>query len=309
MDPDSTALNRTIQELLTFQYYLFTPVYSLVLIFGLLGNLGALYYFLCKIKQKSPSNVYIINLAVADTLFLCTLPFRIHYHFNDSKWVLKDAMCRITGTIHFANIYISFTFMTCICVDRYIATVHPHTYLQLRNKGLSTKVSAAVWLISGAFMLAVMLECPGVTEDMRCFENFTSEQWNTLTPYSTVSLIFGSLLPSVVILVCYPIVAHRIARINSCTARGARRIIYAILAITVLCFLPYHIVHLVYLLSRTGFLTEKFWIARRVTTALISLNSLLDPLLYYFATGHYRWRLKRLRFRRKKGVYSISNDL
>ncbi|KAI7794443.1 putative P2Y purinoceptor 1-like, partial [Triplophysa rosa] len=308
-DPPSTASNHTTEEFLTFQYRLFTPVYTLVLVFGLLGNLGALYYFVCKIKQKSPSNVYIINLAVADTLFLCTLPFRIHYHVNDSVWVFKDAMCRITGTIHFANIYISFTFMTCICVDRYIATVHPHTYLQLRNKALSTKVSAGVWLISGAFMLAVMLECPGVTEDMRCFENFTSEQWEHLAPYSTVSLIFGSLLPSVVILVCYPIVARRIARINNCTARGARRVIYAILAITVLCFLPYHIVHLVYLVSRTVLLTEKFWIARRVTMALISLNSLLDPLLYYFATGHYRWRLKRVRFKKKKGVYSISNDL
>ncbi|XP_056589808.1 lysophosphatidic acid receptor 6 isoform X1 [Triplophysa dalaica] len=309
MDPLSTTSNQTTEGFLTLQYHLFTPVYTLVLVFGLLGNLGALYYFICKIKQKSPSNVYIINLAVADTLFLCTLPFRIHYHVNDSIWVFKDAMCRITGTIHFANIYISFTFMTCICVDRYIATVHPHTYLQLRNKAISTKVSVAVWLISGAFMLAVMLECPGVTENMRCFENFTSEQWEHLAPYSSVSLIFGSLLPSVVILVCYPIVARRIARINNYTARGARRIIYAILAITVLCFLPYHIVHLVYLMSRTVLHTKMFWTARRVTMALISLNSLLDPLLYYFATGHNRWRLKRLGFKNKRGVYSISNNL
>ncbi|KAA0706680.1 P2Y purinoceptor 1 [Triplophysa tibetana] len=309
MDLPSTTLNQTTEEYLTLQYHLFTPVYTLVLVFGLLGNLGALYYFIFKIKQKSPSNVYIINLAVADTLFLCTLPFRIHYHVNDSIWMFKDAMCRITGTIHFANIYISFTFMTCICVDRYIATVHPHTYLQLRNKAISTKVSAAVWLISGAFMLAVMLESPGVTEDMRCFENFTSDQWEHLAPYSSVSLIFGSLVPSVVILVCYPIVARRIGRINNNTARGARRIIYAILAITVLCFLPYHIVHLVYLMSRTVLQTKKFWTARRVTMALISLNSLLDPLLYYFATGHYRWRLKQLSFKKKRGVYSISNNL
>lgn len=309
MEPTSTTSNQTKQDLLTFQYHLFTPVYTLVLIFGLLGNLGALYYFICKIKEKSPSNVYIINLAMADTIFLCTLPFRIHYHINNSNWVFGDAMCRITGTLFFANIYISITFMTCICVDRYIATLHPHTYLQLRNKGLSTKVSVAVWLVSGVAMLAFMVECPGVTEEMRCFEDFTSEQWRNLVPYSTLSLIFGSLLPSVVILVCYPIVARRIARINNCTARGARRVIYAILAITVLCFLPYHIVHLVYLLSRTVFFTEKVWIARRVTTALISLNSLLDPVLYYFATGHYKWRLKRLRFKRKKGVYSISNDL
>ncbi|KAL1250314.1 hypothetical protein QQF64_021319 [Cirrhinus molitorella] len=291
-----------------FQRYLFTPVHSLVLFFGLIGNLGALYYFICKIKQKSPSNIYIINLAVADTVFLFALPFRIHYHLNDSNWIFGDVMCRITGTIFFANIYISISFMTCICVDRYIATVHPHTYLKLRNTSLAALVSSAVWLVSGSAVLAFMLTCPLSSKENMCFEGFSEDEWSNLAPYSISSLVFGSLLPSVVILVCYPMVAYRIAGINNSTARGARRIIYAILAITLLCFLPYHIVHLVYLLSRLSSKeTVAIWILRRLTMALVSLNSLLDPLLYYFATGHYKWRLKRLRLKKKKGVYSISN--
>lgn len=301
----STVIHR---QYLTFQYYLFPSVYIPVLIFGLIGNLGALYYFIFKIKQRSPSNVYIVNLAVADTLFLCTLPFRIHYHVNESKWVFGDAMCLITGTLYFANIYISITFMTCICVDRYIATLHPHTYLQLRNKGVATMVSAGVWVISGAAMLAFMLNCPGRTNKVTCFEDLSPEDWNNLAPFTACCIIFGYLLPYVVILVCYPIVARRIGRINNNTARGARRIIYAILAITVVCFLPYHIVNLVYLLSRLRLIAVDVWIPRRVTMALVSLNSLLDPVLYYFATGHYKWRMKRLRFRKKKGVYSISKD-
>ncbi|KAK7129262.1 hypothetical protein R3I94_017467 [Phoxinus phoxinus] len=293
---------------LTFQRYLFTPLYSLVLFFGLIGNLGALYYFIFKIKQKSPSNIYIINLAVADTLFLFALPFRIHYHLNDSNWIFGAAMCRITGTVFFANIYISISFMTCICVDRYIATVHPHTYLKLRNTSLATLVSAAVWLVSGAAILAFMLTCPLTSKDNMCFEGFTAKDWDDLAPYSICSLIFGSLVPSVVILVCYPIVARRISRINNSTARGARRVIYAILAITVLCFLPYHVMHLVYLLShlRQNKHNNLNYILRRVTMALVSLNSLLDPILYYFATGHNKWRFKRLRLKKKRDVYSIS---
>ncbi|XP_067303289.1 P2Y purinoceptor 1 [Pseudorasbora parva] len=295
-------------KFLPLQRYLFPPVYGLVLFFGLIGNLGALYYFIVKIKQKSPSNIYIINLAVADTLFLFSLPFRIHYHLNDSNWIFGDTMCVITGTVFFANIYISITFMTCICVDRYIATVHPHTYLKHRNTSLPALVSTAVWLVSGAVMLAFMLTCPLSSKGNMCFERFTSEEWSDLAPYSICSLIFGSLLPSVVILVCYPIVARRITRINNSTARGARRVIYAILAITVLCFLPYHVVHLVYLLSRLRQIEHDDWIyvLRRVTMALVSLNSLLDPILYYFATGHYKWRIKRLRLKKKNGVYSIS---
>ncbi|XP_043081360.1 P2Y purinoceptor 4 [Puntigrus tetrazona] len=300
-------MENVTQFQIDFQCYLFTPVYSLVLFFGLIGNLGALYYFIFKIKQKSPSNVYIINLAVADTLFLFALPFRIHYHLNNSNWIFGDAMCRITGTIFFANIYISISFMTCICVDRYIATLHPHTYLKLRNTNLATLVSTAVWLVSGSAMLAFMLTCPLSSKAKMCFEGFSPKEWSDLAPYSISILIFGSLLPSVVILVCYPIVACRIAHISNSTAREARRIIYAILIITLLCFLPYHIVHLAYLLAR---LRENepyvMFILRRLTMALVSLNSILDPLLYYFATGHYTWRFKRLRLKKKTGVYSIS---
>lgn len=308
MMENATSVHSDVKFLL-FQRYLFPPVYILVLVLGLIGNLGALYYFIFKIQQKSPSNIYIINLAVADTLFLFALPFRIHYHLNDSNWIFGDAMCRITGTIFFANVYISITFMTCICVDRYIATLHPHTYLRLRNTCLTALVSATVWLVSGSAMLAFMLTCPLSTKGKMCFEGFTSKEWSDLAPYSVCSLIFGSLLPFVVILVCYPLVAHRIGQIKNSTARGARRIIYAILAITVLCFLPFHVVHLVHLLSRLSENQEDDWIyfLRRVTMALVSLNSLLDPMLYYFATGHYKWRLKRLRLKKKKGVYSISN--
>lgn len=296
------------EKFLSFQRYLFPPVYSLVLCFGLIGNLGALYYFIFKIKQKSPSNIYIINLAVADTLFLFALPFRIHYHLNDSNWIFGDDMCRITGTIFFANIYISITFMTCICVDRYIATIHPHTYLRLRNTSLAALVSFTVWLVSGAAMLAFMLTCPLSSKGKMCFEGFTQEEWSDMAPYSLCSLILGSLLPSMVILVCYPIVARRIAQIKNSTARGARRVIYAILAITVLCFLPYHVMHLVHLLSRLRPIKPDDWVyvLRRVTMALVSLNSLLDPILYCFATGHYKWRPKGLRLKKKKGIYSIS---
>ncbi|TRY71342.1 hypothetical protein DNTS_016582 [Danionella cerebrum] len=287
---ENTSSIHSKQEFLLFQKYLFPSVYILVVCLGLIGNLKALHYFIFKIKRKSPSNIYIINLAVADTLFLLALPFWIHYHLSNSIWIFGDVMCRIVGTVSFANMYISITFMTCICVDRYIATLHPHTYLRLRNTSLTMMVSTTVWLVSGSAMLAFMLTCPLSAKDKKCFEGFSSKEWNDLAPYSVCSLILGSLLPSVVILVCYPVVAHRISQIKNSTARGARRVIYGILAITVLCFLPYHVVHLVHLLSRLQQNKEDDWIyyLRRVTMALVSFNSVLDPLLYFFATGHNR---------------------
>ncbi|XP_036447591.1 lysophosphatidic acid receptor 6 [Colossoma macropomum] len=310
-----------------FQFYLLPITYSLAMTLGLLGNLGALYIFLFKMDQKSPSNVYIISLAIADTVFLCALPFRVHYHLNENDWVFGDVMCRVTGTVFYANIYISIAFMTCICLDRYIATIHPHTYLQLRNTRWAQMVTAGVWLVTGLAALTFMVTCPlgtpatqsNGTKRRNCFENFTQDEWLTsLVPYSTFSLVFGALLPSIVILVCYPLVARRIARIKTATARSALRVIYAILAITVLCFLPYHVVHLLHLLWRTKIITNclaanVIYKVRRVTMALVSINSVLDPVLYYFATGRckwtFKWNFRWLKLNRRRGVYTISDNL
>ncbi|KPP74674.1 lysophosphatidic acid receptor 6-like [Scleropages formosus] len=306
-----------------FQFYLFPAVYGTALVFGLFGNLFALYVFTFRVTAHTSSIIFVVNLALADTAFLCTLPFRIHYHVNSNDWVFGDLACRITGTLFFANIYISIAFLTCICIDRYIATVHPHTYLRLQRTRWSRLVSLAVWLVTGAaavaFIVAGPLESdPGSRQvgQRSCFENFSEHEWSTrMVLYSVCSFVFGSLVPFVIIMVCYPVVARRIARIHTATSRRALRIICAILTITVICFLPYHVVHLLHLLMRRGIIQHCAYVtaiyqARRVTVALVSLNSCLDPVLYYFTTGYCKWASFRwLRTHKTKGVYIISKDI
>uniref|UniRef100_M4ADE2 G-protein coupled receptors family 1 profile domain-containing protein n=1 Tax=Xiphophorus maculatus TaxID=8083 RepID=M4ADE2_XIPMA len=284
-----------------FQYYLFPMVYILALIIGLPGNLVALYVFTIRISPRTAFSVYISNLAAADIIILCMLPLRIHYHLHENEWEFGDFACQLTGLLYYANIYMSICFMTCICVDRYMATVHPHTYLRMRNPKWSLLVSVALWCFGGVAILVFILMGPLEREDDHsCFENFATREWNDrLRTYSIVSLVFGSLMPSVIILVCYPLAAKRISMIGTKTAQKAVRVIYTILAITLFCFLPHHVVYLLHLLQRLEVIQNcsvrtSIYNARRVTMALITLNTCLDPVLYYITTSHFRWEhLKR----------------
>ncbi|AWP10137.1 putative lysophosphatidic acid receptor 6-like [Scophthalmus maximus] len=307
-----------------YQFYLFPVVYILALVVGLPGNLAALFVFTFKITPRTPFSVYISNLALADIVILCTLPFRIHYHLNRNNWVFGDVACRVTGILFFANIYLSIGFMTCICVDRYMATVHPHAYLRLRRPWCPLAVSAALWCITGVAMLAFVLMGPLKTDadDSRgqsCFENFAKHEWDTrLWAYSVLSLVFCSLLPSVVILVCYPLAVRRISMIRTKMAKRAVRVIYTILAITLLCFLPNHLVYLLHLLRRMDVIkscssANRIYDARRVTMALVTLNTCLDPVLYFVTTSHCKWRRFKMtwlcaRVQRRSGVYTIALD-
>ncbi|XP_040921482.1 P2Y purinoceptor 1 [Toxotes jaculatrix] len=305
-----------------YQYYLFPAVYILALVIGLPGNLVALFVFAFKITPRTAFSVYISNLALADIVILCTLPFRIHYHLNRNDWVFGDVTCRITGVLFFANIYMSICFMTCICVDRYMATVHPHSYLRMRSPWCSLVVSAVLWCVAAVAILVFILMGPLETNadqsgSHSCFENFAKNEWNTrLVAYSMLSLIFCSLLPSIIILVCYPLAARRISMIKTKTAQRAVRVIYTILAITLLCFLPNHVVYLLHLLRRIDVIkscsaANAIYNARRVTMALVTLNTCLDPVLYYVTTSHCKWdRLKMTwlcgQIRRSRGVYTIA---
>lgn len=307
-----------------YQYYLFPAVYIPALIVGLPGNLAALFVFTFRVAPRTAFSVYISNLALADVVILCTLPFRIHYHLNGNNWVLGDVACRVTGTLFYASTYMSICFMTCICVDRYMATVNPHTYLRLRSARCSLIASAALWFVAGVAILVFIVMGPlesneGDSAGHSCFENFARNEWHTrLRSYSVFLLIFGSLVPSLTILVCYPLAARRIAAIRTKTAQKAVRVIYTILAITLLCFLPNHVVYLLHLLRRLDIIrscsvANAIYDARRVTMALVVLNTCLDPVLYYITTSHFKWkRLKATwlwgRVARSRGVYIITVD-
>ncbi|KAM9785590.1 lysophosphatidic acid receptor 6 [Neosynchiropus ocellatus] len=299
-----------------YQYYYYPSIYIFAMVVGLPGNLAAFFYFTMRIAPRTSFSVYISNLALADIIILCTLPFRIHYHLRGNHWVFGDVACRVTGILFFANIYMNICFMSCICVDRYIATVHPHRYLRLRGVWFALVVSVVLWCIAGVAMLVFVLMGPLETEErssQSCFENFAKAEWNArVAVFSMVSLVFGSLLPSLVILVCYPIAVRRISRIRTKTAQKAVRVIYTILAITVLCFLPNHVAYLLHLLRRIGVITScsaarAIHDARRVTMGLVILNTCLDPVLYYITTSHWKWKRMRLggKLWGARGVYTI----
>nr|XP_033777183.1 lysophosphatidic acid receptor 6-like [Geotrypetes seraphini] len=301
-----------------FQYHLFATVYSLVFILGMMENALALYVLTCKVKNTTQSYVYFINLAIVDTMFVCMLPFRIHYHVNENDWIFGDITCRITGTLYFTNIYLSVGFFTCICIDRYVAVVHPVTYLRIKVGHYSVVITVLLWALAAAIVVPLILggRLDNFVEQNNktaCFENFSVSSWTTrMVPYNTCALAFGFVIPFSVIMISYPLIAKRISKIQtSIHKKKALRTIYMILAISILCFLPYHITHLLHFMMRIKLFDHCAFASfiyklRRITLALVSINCCLNPIMYYFTSTSYSGRITlKLRGLRAKKVYTI----
>lgn len=87
---------------------------------GMVLNIVALYVFCFRTKQKTTSVIYTINLAVSDLLVNLSLPTRILLYYSGGACITCSYLHIFS---YFVNMYCSILFLTCICVDRYLAIV------------------------------------------------------------------------------------------------------------------------------------------------------------------------------------------
>ncbi|XP_069502532.1 uracil nucleotide/cysteinyl leukotriene receptor-like [Ambystoma mexicanum] len=304
---NSTLANETMcVESADFQYIMFPVIYSVVFVLGLVGNIIALWYFISTKTTTSPANVFMVNLATIDLIFVLTLPCKIVYHAMDNNWIFGEALCKITGSLFFANLYGSTMFLTVICLDRYVAVVHPIKALQLKKPLYRVVASIIIWAILGAAILYLTLRGPLTSKfengNIACLENFSSDSWKgRISGVSLFAAVVGFILPLVVIIICYPLIARKLLETagprqsSQTTKKKALRTILVVLAVFLICFVPYHVIQMIHTLRRINVfsscaLIQFTYKARRVTMALTSLNSCLDPLVYYFGAEKFKWR-------------------
>lgn len=75
-----------------------TLIYFLVCAVGLCGNALVIYVILRYAKMKTVTNIYILNLAVADVLCMMSLPF-IAMQLALVHWPFGQSLCRVIMTV------------------------------------------------------------------------------------------------------------------------------------------------------------------------------------------------------------------
>ena len=83
----SNACNDTIDD---FRNQVYSTLYSMISVVGFFGNGFVLYILIKTYHEKSAYQVYMINLAVADLLCVCTLPLRVVYYVHKGIWLFGD---------------------------------------------------------------------------------------------------------------------------------------------------------------------------------------------------------------------------
>ena len=94
-------------------------VFVTIGIIGLLGNsLVVAVILLDRKMRQSVTNIFIMNLAIADFLImLLGIPEIIQFMMNQG-WLLGEALCKMNRFILVCSLYVSILSLVCVCVER-----------------------------------------------------------------------------------------------------------------------------------------------------------------------------------------------
>ncbi|XP_034938059.1 somatostatin receptor type 2-like [Chelonus insularis] len=272
-------------------------LFSIVCIMGLLGNTLVIYVVLRYSKMQTVTNMYIVNLAIADECFLIGIPFLVTT-MSLRYWPFGKIMCKAYMTTTSINQFTSSIFLFIMSADRYIAVCHPISAPKMRTPFISKVVSATAWLTSALFMIPIILyaNIEEVESGVNC-NIYWPDNHGGQTTFTLYSLILGFAIPLTFILIFYFLVIRKLQTVGpknkskekKKSHKKVTKLVLTVITVYVLCWLPYWItqVALIYTppkqcqspISITAFLLAGF---------LSYSNSAMNPILYAFLSDNFK---------------------
>uniref|UniRef100_S4RM80 Type-1 angiotensin II receptor n=1 Tax=Petromyzon marinus TaxID=7757 RepID=S4RM80_PETMA len=264
-------------------------MYGLIFVAGLVGNAMVVAVVLKYLKLRNVANVYIVNLATADLVFVTTLPLWAASVARGYDWPFGGFLCRVSATVVSVNMYASILLLACMSVDRYLAIVRPLQSRGGRTRRRARAACVAVWVT--AALLSVPVAVFRVT--------FSARTW--FLAMNVTRIVAGFLVPFLVIVTCYCLIGRTLLRRGGDVVRRDK-VLPAVLAVVLaflLCWLPYHVLTLLDTLVRLRVLrgcgiTVAVDGAMPIAVVVAYTNSCLNPLLYSFVGKGFRQGFGRL---------------
>lgn len=239
------------------------------------------------------------NLALADLLFVIWVPLKVAYHINGNDWIYGESLCRVLVAFFYGNMYCSIAFITCISVQRCRAVLHP--LAKKRGNRVAVVVSVAIWLVVWLITVPLYLYDQQVhvlnLDIHTCHDVTRPSQKKTAAGYFLTMGTLGFIVPAIVCMVSYArmLKALRDSMTDPNIAQKRRKavaLIVTVLVMFLVCFTPSNIMLLVHYALLLRGSPNTLYGSYVTTLCLASLNSCLDPFVYYFISGDFREHVK-----------------
>ncbi|KAF3700281.1 Somatostatin receptor type 5 [Channa argus] len=289
-------------------------IYTIVFIVGFLGNTLVIYVVVRYAKMKTVTNLYILNLALADELYILGIPF-LGTNSALSYWPYGEFLCKVCMTADAMSQFTSTFCLTVMSIDRFLAVVYPIRSAKFRKPKVAKIFNCMAWLVSFLIVLPVTIYSH-VQEDFNtCNISWPdpNELWSVaFILYTSILGFFG---PLIVICISYLLIVIKVrsAGVRAGLTRRRRserkvtHMVVIIVLVFVICWMPFFIVNIVNLVHI---------IPENKTTATIYffsviltyVNSCANPFLYGFLSDNFKQSFQKvLCFHKPNGVGTTDN--
>ncbi|XP_047429480.1 C-C chemokine receptor type 6-like [Mugil cephalus] len=303
-------------------------IHSIICVLGLVGNGLVIVTYACYKRTKSMTDVYLLNVAVADLLFVVVLPLIVYNEL--SSWSMGRVACKLLRGSYSINLYSGMLLLACISADRYVAIVQARRSFRLRSPAYSRLTCAIVWTVS--ILVSIPTICfydwyvprhSGInnsnSSDINNISNSSMEDSPSSPEYvcafkfehdklevvkaikvvvPSIQLAVGFFLPLTIMIVCYSAIIATLLKPRNFQRHKAVRVVLVVVAVFIVCHLPYNMA----LLYDTASMFRQTECVRSdmQQTSLLVLESVaylhccLNPLLYAFVGVKFRNHFQKI---------------
>ncbi|XP_074005911.1 B1 bradykinin receptor [Numenius arquata] len=288
-------------------YYIVPKYIDTVCVIGMLGNIFVLFTYSLHKSPLKVAEIYLMNLAVADLIFLICLPFWAENIRNQFNWPFGNFLCRSTSASIRLNLYTSIYLLVAVSVDRYLTFVHTLNHRRIRSKTMAKGICLLTWLFSillsvPTFMFRTVIPYPQWNISA-CILDFPTPLWGTAE--RLVFSIVGFVLPSTaIIFLSFSTIfslqknarERRALGTKSCKEQKgtkATRLIFTVVLMFLLCWTPYHFFAFLDILYQTEVIKGCFWgellnFGEQFGYTLATTNSCINPVIYVIVGKYFR---------------------
>lgn len=307
LDPNATRCGETATDLWEW-LYAWQPIYILLITaLGIVLNVFVLTVFLLHKKASTVAEIYLSNLAVADLVLVCCLPFWAVNILREFNWPFGQFLCKAVNLGIKLNCYSSIYLLVLVSIDRYVALVHTMSYGQMRRPKYAKLGCLLMWgfglLLSIPDLVYRRVKHIPLYEVHACMLDYEDQTVALLC--DGLMVVFSFLIPFLiislsVIKIIQALRVKAIERINGeRTEQRATTLMLVVLLAFLVCWVPFHVTTALDLLSRAGVITWCHFsniveVCNQLFTYLALFNSVLNPVLYVIVGKNFRRKVREV---------------
>ncbi|XP_075679829.1 allatostatin-A receptor-like isoform X3 [Dermatophagoides pteronyssinus] len=213
MDNNNSSTTTTSFETLQKIVSIIVPIlFAVIVIVGLVGNSLVVIVVKCNPQMYSTTNLLIINLAIADLLFIIfCVPFTA-WDYAFPYWPFGSIWCKVVQYLIVVCAYASIYTLVLMSLDRYLAVAHPIRSISLRTVKNANRALLILWIFILLFCIPTFF-----THDVSYDQpdgaysvcNFLTDKYNHAL-YQVIFCLFSYIIPIILILILYVLMLKRL---------------------------------------------------------------------------------------------------